>query len=123
MRKLLDVEIVMLAWWVLWTGFLTYLLFHGKRVSDDHKLGSPHRWFGDAATPAATEAAEGCLWVPLDFEGCAIALGLFVLVILLGLFLTILRRRERDFILPRNHSCKDVVLADLQLRLLHFGGC
>ena len=34
----MEAELVLGAWWLLWTGLLTWLLVTGHRVSDDHGL-------------------------------------------------------------------------------------
>src|SRR5690242_14129916 len=39
-----EFEIVLGAWWAVWLAVLTWLLFTGKRVTDDHQLGSPKSW-------------------------------------------------------------------------------
>jgi hypothetical protein len=85
----IDYEIVLCAWWGIWLAVLTTLLFHGKRVADDHQLPSPRNWFNwhgkqdpaekkKTAPPQQSSSssgwsgwewagtsgdAEGCLWV------------------------------------------------------------
>lgn len=89
----IDYEIVLCVWWGIWLAVLTTLLYHGKRVADDHQLPPPRNWLNwsgkqDPASkshskkkPAApqqnssssgwsdwnwfgpTVDAEGCLWV------------------------------------------------------------
>lgn len=37
----LEVEVVMLAWWAIWTAALSYMLHQGRRISDDHRWERP----------------------------------------------------------------------------------
>jgi hypothetical protein len=41
----IDFEVVLALWWAAWSVILTWLLYTGRRVSDDHQLGKPRRWF------------------------------------------------------------------------------
>ncbi len=93
----IDYEIVLLAWWGIWLAVLTTLLYHGKRVADDHQLPPPRSWLNWAKqTPAATEAGKkkppaanpgtssagwggwGGNWGSGDAEGCLYLLGAIV---------------------------------------------
>jgi hypothetical protein len=70
-RKLppwIDVEIVLALWWCVWTVTLTRLLYTGRRLSDDHELGSPRSWF--SSDKSSRNTAWGLLDIPL--EGCAV---------------------------------------------------
>lgn len=40
-----DVEIVLGIWWLVWLVSLSYFLYTGRRISDDHALGKPRWWF------------------------------------------------------------------------------
>ena len=39
-----NFEIVLALWWSVWLFVLTWLLFTGRLVTDDHQLGKPGRW-------------------------------------------------------------------------------
>jgi hypothetical protein len=39
-----EAEIVLLFSWIVWTGVLSFVLYRGARVSDDHRFG-PALWF------------------------------------------------------------------------------
>jgi hypothetical protein len=41
----INFEFVLAGWWSLWLFALTWLLFTGRLVTDDHQLGKPGRWF------------------------------------------------------------------------------
>jgi hypothetical protein len=41
----INFEIVLALWWSVWLFVLTWLLFTGRLVTDDHQLGKPRRWF------------------------------------------------------------------------------
>jgi hypothetical protein len=41
----INFEIVLALWWSVWLVVLTWLLFTGRLVTDDHQLGKPRRWF------------------------------------------------------------------------------
>lgn len=51
-------EIVLCVWWAIWLAVLTIVLYHGKRVADDHQLAPPRNWlnWGGKEKPAATGA-------------------------------------------------------------------
>src|SRR5262249_10174101 len=40
-----EFEIVLAAWWAIWLAVLAGLLYTGRRVTDDHRLGEPRNWF------------------------------------------------------------------------------
>jgi hypothetical protein len=68
----IDFEIVLAGWWVIWAAVLARLLYLGRAVSDDHRLGEPRRWSGLGDWPFPE--------IPFDLEGCAWALVLVALV-------------------------------------------
>lgn len=76
-------EIVVSAWWLVWLLALAHMLYRGKRLSDDHRMGTPRNWFGGGSTgwnlgPVdAPASADGC------GDGCAGALAAVVAVIAL----------------------------------------
>jgi hypothetical protein len=41
----IEFEIVLSVWWVVWLAMLTWFLFSGLRVADDHSLHEPRNWF------------------------------------------------------------------------------
>jgi hypothetical protein len=72
-----DFEIVLAAWWVIWAGVLTRLLYVGQPVSDDHRFGQPRSWGAATETAKSASAFDWFSWAEVP-EGCA-----FVLVLLL----------------------------------------
>ncbi len=64
-----EFEIVLCVWWAAWVAMLSYLLYHGRRVSDDYAWRSARSWFGGAGKEAAGELG-GCLDLPTSAEGC-----------------------------------------------------
>jgi hypothetical protein len=40
----IEYEIVLAAWWAVWLGLLTRLLFAGSRLTDDYELSPPRSW-------------------------------------------------------------------------------
>jgi len=90
----IDFEILMAAWWIVWVITLSYMLYSGSQVSDDHSLGSPRNWLGflksDKKAPAPTRSTstDGWDWAWLglnlgvDIEGCAVVLiGILALIL------------------------------------------
>ena len=55
----IEYEVVLLVWWGIWLAVLTTLLYHGKRVADDHQLPPPRSWLNwGKQAPASTEAEK-----------------------------------------------------------------
>jgi hypothetical protein len=91
-----DVEIVLGVWWLVWLAVLARLLYTGQRVTDDHALPSPRSWFGAKKDkPSGRRGTDGGggswrdwlgwdWYVPVDSEGCAIAILIVVGLILLA---------------------------------------
>jgi hypothetical protein len=87
----IDVEIVLAFWWAVWAGTLARLLYTGRRLSDDHELGTPRRWFG---TSSGRSSAWNWLDIPMDgcaVEGCATVFAIIfvVAIAVIGLWLMI----------------------------------
>jgi hypothetical protein len=88
----IDFEIVLAVWWAIWLGVLTTLLYHGKRVADDHQLPPPRSWLNWARKkePTSTERNTssggwgGWGWgggdLGGDAEGCMYLLGAIVAI-------------------------------------------
>lgn len=77
----IDFEMVVAVWWVIWVGVLARLLYVGRPVSDDHKLGQPRFWLQSVFGPSKSAASSTWGWWPMwDVEGCAFV---FVVIILL----------------------------------------
>lgn len=86
-------EIIIVAWWLVWLLALAHMLYWGKRLSDDHRMGSPRSWFGSSTSSGTSgrSSGVGSGWNlgPLDFpatgegcgEGCATALAVVVAAI------------------------------------------
>jgi hypothetical protein len=75
-------ELVLAAWWLLWVVTLTRFLYRGLRISDDHRMGAPRKWFAGwfkgGASPNIGDigfVGDGC------GEGCMVAVGVFLAVI------------------------------------------
>jgi hypothetical protein len=94
----IDYEIVLVVWWGIWMVVLTTLLYHGKRVADDHQLPPPRSWLNwwTKQEPVGNEESksqrkntsssgwDGWYWSgPGDAEGCLWVLGAIVAVIVL----------------------------------------
>jgi hypothetical protein len=76
----IELEFVVLAWWIIWGFVLTKLLYKGEQVADDHTQHKPRDWFGlkdSGSGPGFSGCGSGA-----DAEGCLVLLGL-----LLALFL------------------------------------
>lgn len=75
----IEFEIVLVFWWAIWLGVLTYLLYHGYRLSDDVALSQPRNWFSSSSSTTETgtgrNRGSGWGWDLLDLatptEGCA----------------------------------------------------
>jgi hypothetical protein len=92
----IDFEIIIAIWWVVWTIALAAVLNSGRRVADDHILGTPRNWlsgFGkksqDQDRPRRTDSDWGCApWYWLDFggfdEGCLLVLGVIAALVVAG---------------------------------------
>jgi hypothetical protein len=87
----IEFEIVLLAWWMIWFAVLARLLFTGQRVTDDHQLREPRRWFGSkaASEPQKKQTSGGSWWdgffwgawdAEAFFMGIAIVVALFLLL-------------------------------------------
>jgi hypothetical protein len=72
-----DAEIVLAIWWAVWFGVLSWILYTGRRVTDDHRWSSPRKWVSSEVPSAVS---EGCVWLPFEAEGCLILLALVALV-------------------------------------------
>jgi hypothetical protein len=101
----IDFEIVLATWWFIWLIVLTYLLYTGQRVADDHQLGPPRNWFGWAkpAQQSSTTAPsqknkqernssnanaawwDGFFWGSFALDGEAVAIGCFIVIGLIAL--------------------------------------
>jgi hypothetical protein len=81
-------EIVVGAWWLVWLLALAHMLYWGKRLSDDHRMGAPRSWFGGGSR-GSSGGGSGWNLGPVDFqgtgegcgEGCATVLAVIVAVI------------------------------------------
>jgi hypothetical protein len=60
-----DFELVLAAWWLIWGTVLSWLLYRGRHVSDDHSMATPRRWFGSDKRTASAASTD------LDWLGCA----------------------------------------------------
>jgi hypothetical protein len=88
----IDFEIVVALWWLIWVVALTVLLYRGHRVSDDHQMKQPQRWFGKSSG-----SDEGWSWFyfpdfssGFDVSGEAGAVCLVILLIIVAIPLLIL---------------------------------
>lgn len=99
----IEYEVVLLVWWVIWTAALTTLLYHGKRVADDHRLPPARSWLNwlksgptspdagkrksSSAQRNTTSSAWGGGWNATggsgDGEGCLWILGAILALIVL----------------------------------------
>lgn len=84
----IDIEFVLLGWWVLWTAALAFLLYGGRRVTDDHQLPPPRNWFGalKGTNTSTADGATGCLdlgSLGFEAEGCMVGVGVVIGIILL----------------------------------------
>jgi hypothetical protein len=79
-------EIVLGTWWATWLGVMTWFLYTGQRVSDDHQLGAPRNWFGSEKPRPVRDADrswwDGFFWGSFlgDGDALLIVVGLIVLV-------------------------------------------
>jgi hypothetical protein len=81
-----EYEIVLGVWWAVWVGLLTWLLYTGHRVTDDHRLAGPRSWMPEWSKGAAEAAEPGCSWwwwAPVEAEGCAYAAMILVAAVVL----------------------------------------
>lgn len=76
----IEAEIVLAIWWGVWLIVLTRLLYSGSLVTDDHRWSPPRNWIGTDKASAFDGWGNGCLWVPLEVEGCQIILALIVFI-------------------------------------------
>lgn len=82
----IRVELMMVAWWLIWTISLATVLYRGLRVSDDHVLGAPRSWWGGRGKDQ--KAGRGSSWLsgswdlPLGGadEGCAWVVGIVLAI-------------------------------------------
>lgn len=85
-----DVEIVLAAWWVVWAVALAVLLYRGRAVSDDYRLGQARNWLDGLTGPRQLHESRGgygrtgwpWLWWSIGLEGCLVGIGV---VLALGL--------------------------------------
>jgi hypothetical protein len=97
-----DFEIVLATWWLVWLSVLTYLLYTGKRVADDHQLGQPRNWFalskassketGNGASQGNRRSQrrtnndsnaswwDGFFWGSFVVDGEAVAIGCLIVI-------------------------------------------
>jgi hypothetical protein len=79
----IQFEIVLGVWWVIWFAVLAHFLYHGLRVTDDHELHQPRKWFslGGNSTSSGSNgcAGDGCFWTIGD-EMALVIVGAIVLV-------------------------------------------
>jgi hypothetical protein len=78
-----DFEIVLAAWWLIWSAALSTLLYRGLSISDDHRLGSARNWFDGLFGPRRLhESGGGDWWWPAYWfvgpESCLVGIGLIV---------------------------------------------
>ncbi len=95
----IEAEIVLGVWWAIWCVVLSRILYHGMRVSDDHKLGQPANWFagwfsGDQSQnkpPQSSFSNTGWYFSSGDGEGCLVLLGILLAlaVLVIGLWVLI----------------------------------
>jgi hypothetical protein len=91
--KLLEAEIVLAAWWLVWVVALTWLLFRGHGVEDDafwdgvgDKTGSWKRWFNSSDRSGCSDIGSGCGDLGCFFDdGCGSILLAIAAFILIGL--------------------------------------
>jgi hypothetical protein len=58
----IEFEIVLGIWWVIWLSVLTWFLYRGVRVTDDHTLPQPRNWFSlNRSNPGQATGPNGCL--------------------------------------------------------------
>jgi hypothetical protein len=119
-------EILLGVWWIIWAAALARLLYLGRRVSDDHALSLPRNWLSQFS------GGHGGSWFDLplgtDAEGCVVALGIVVAVIvaIIGFWILIevaipallfllyfLVRGMLARVANDKHSCKDHALRSL----------
>jgi hypothetical protein len=50
LQRWLEAEWVVLVWWILWVTLLTFLLYRGWHISDDHVLALPQTLWNDDET-------------------------------------------------------------------------
>ena len=71
-QRWLEAEWVVLIWWSLWVTLLTFLLYRGWRISDDHVLALPQNLWADDETNHENHGTVG----KLLRSGCDPTLGL-----------------------------------------------
>lgn len=78
--RVVEVTVVLIAWWLTWVLALTALLYRGHHLEDDHTVGRVRNWFG-RVTADDLGGADSVGWA-LGGEGCLL---LGALIVLLGL--------------------------------------
>jgi hypothetical protein len=79
-------EIVLAVWWSVWVGVLTWLLYTGHRVTDDHRMSEPRNWLPAWSSSKSESSDPGWpwwWWAPIEAEGCAYALMILVAAVVL----------------------------------------
>lgn len=80
----IEVELVVGAWWAIWSTVLAVIAYRGAKLEDDHRPSSaPVVDFGGVSKPKGSWALDGIA----DLEACAIAL--VVVVALAGAWLVV----------------------------------
>jgi hypothetical protein len=86
----IEFEIVVAVWWAIWLAILTWLLYTGQRVADDHQLKEPRNWFRSAKPQKPKPKKDpdrawwdGYMWgwLGADGEAVAIIIALVLLVV------------------------------------------
>jgi hypothetical protein len=92
----IDFEIVLVGWWLVWVIALAILLYRGSQISDDHAHRGPRDWLAPFRNKRPSEQKSSdwgpwWIWGIPDGEGCLIALGIILalIIILVGLWLLI----------------------------------
>ena len=85
LERWIELEIVLVVWWLIWVIVLTRMLYVGKRVEDDHQMGKPRSWFGWMKSDSGDVAFSfgDALSSIGDGEGCLVLLALPVLLFVL----------------------------------------
>src|SRR5687768_2976463 len=78
--KLVEAELVLLAWWAVWVSLLTWLLYRGHDIDDDGQVRLGWGWSARVGD-WVTYADPGC--ASIFGEGCAVAvIGVFVMLLI-----------------------------------------
>jgi hypothetical protein len=83
-----ELEIVVVVWWLLWGVVLTKLLYKGEQIADDHQQHKARDWFGLNKEGSGSSGPDlgGC-GPGVDAEGCLVLLGLIVALFLVWILI------------------------------------